>query len=469
MGRLQEGHQLAFIGIDLGTSFIKGAVLDLETCQLAHVRRMPFPPPISGLDPLHYEIDPVKILSTVKELIHELAGLAGRCDGIVMCTQMHCMVLMDEHGKICSNCLGWRDQRALAPHPSGAGSYYEVLEHRLSAVQRRDLGNELPVGAPLSFLFCMKEQGSLPPGLIPVSLPDFVLSSLCDSPPSVETTNAMAYELLDLTSLQWHRDVIDELGLKDIRWPTLRKSGEVVGFMRIGESRVPCYTPVGDYQCALAGAGLNERELSLNISTGSQVSRVTNDLVFGDYQTRPFFDGKFTNMLSHLPAGRSLDILVDLLGELARASGTVLQNSWAYIAEAAAAAGSTDLDVKLSFFRGPCGDRGSISNIGENNLSVGTLFRAAFENMADNYYSCALRIWPERSWSNIVFSGGLARKLPLLRQIIQDRFQTESRLCPVAEDTLFGLLMLAMAFEGKAQSVEAAMNELTSRYETAAS
>ena len=68
---------------------------------------------------------------------------------------------------------------------------------------------------------------------------------------------------------------------------------------------------------------------------------------------------------------------------------------WAYIATAAAAVDRTDLEVNLSFYPGPCGERGAIANISEKTLTVGTLFRAAFENMAENYYAAASRIWPD--------------------------------------------------------------------------
>jgi len=455
---------LSFVGIDIGTSFIKGAILNIRGAELEHIRRVPFPAPISSLDPLKYEIDPVRILNIVRDLVTDLVNLTEECEGIAMCAQMHSMVLMNDRGEVRSNCLGWRDQRALAPHPSGSGSYYEVLQQRITGEQRRDLGNELPVGSPLCFLFQMSELDLLEPGTIPVSLPDFVLASLCGTEPSVEITNAMAYELINLRTLQWHADVIQQLGLEKMSWPVLRRSGDIVGFIQIGERRVPCYTPVGDYQCALVGAMLTDHELSLNISTGSQVSRLTSSLELGDYQTRPFFDGRFTNTLSHLPAGRSLNILVDLLEEIARNSGIALENSWAYIAQAAAAVDRTDLSAKLTFFRGPCGNRGAITNISETNFNVGTLFRAAFENMAENYYSCALRIWPDRSWSNIVFSGGLADKLPLLRHIIEDRFQTKARLSPVAEDTMFGLLALATSFAREARSVEEAVEQLKSNF-----
>jgi sugar (pentulose or hexulose) kinase len=455
---------LAFIGIDLGTSFIKAAVLDLDASELQQVRRMPFPEPISLPNPLRVEFDPAGIIATVKQLIGELAASSVSYEGIVMCTQMSCLVLMDEQGNARSNCIGWRDQRVLEPHPSGLGSYYDVLRMRLTAEQKRELGNELPPGAPICFLFWMAEQGTLEPGLVPVSLADFVLSSLCGSPPSIESSNAMACELLRLDTMTWHEEVIKELRLDKLHWPPIRRHGEIVGRMQVGATTVPCYTPVGDYQCALAGALLSEDELSLNISTGSQVSRLTHQLVLGNYQTRPFFDRKFTNTFSHLPAGRSLNVLVDLLGELAQHAGTASPDPWQYIAQAAAAVDHTDLEVKLSFFPSPRGDKGSISNIREQNLTVGTLFRASFENMAENYYECALRLWPDRSWKNIVFSGGLARKLKLLRKTIEQKFQTSSRLCPVEEDTLLGLMVLARVFSHRAESVQQAMQDFRRHY-----
>jgi len=451
---------MSFIGIDLGTSFIKGAVLHLESRQLQHVQRTSFPDPLVSESPLHCEFDADAIVTAVRMLINGLALHAPDCEGVVMCSQMHGMVLMDDRRKIMSNCVSWRDQRAMMPHPSGSGSFLDVILRRISPEQRSQLGNEQDVGRPVCFLFWLAEQGLLEPGLTAVSMPDFVLSALCDSVPGVETTNAGAYGALNLETLSWHHEVIEELGLDDLRWPELRKHGEVVGHLDIGGKSVPCYTPVGDYQCALVGALFNEDEISLNIATGSQVSRMTEVLTLGDYQTRPFFDGKFLNTFTYPPGGRSLNVIVDLLSELAAAQGVDLRDPWPSIVKAGRKVKDTDLEVDLSFFRTPHGDRGGISNIRGDNLTLGHLFRAAFKNMADNSYDCAIRLWPERSWKSLVFSGGLACKLEVLRQTIQKRFATDYRIAPFAEDTLFGLLILASVFSGRAKSVEELTHQL---------
>jgi len=454
---------LSLIGIDIGTSFIKGAILDLKTCRYEHVLRIPFPDPLPLKDSFRCEFDAQGILNEVSSMILQLTSLGPPCDGIVMCTQMASMVLTNEAGEALSNCIGWRDQRASMPHPSKKGSYHDVIRSHITTEQRADLGNELPVGAPACFLFWMKENGQLKSNVLPVTLADFILANICKTRPTVDATNALSYGLLNLDTLQWHQDVIQQLGLGDGRWPVIVSDGQVVGQMSLGGREIPCYAPVGDYQCALVGAMVNTSELSLNISTGSQVSRITNHLEKGDYQSRPFFEKKFVNTLSHLPAGRALNILVDLLTEIGRQTHGTVQDSWNYIAEAALMADDSDLGVTTTFFPGPCGNRGVISNISEQNLTVGTLFRAAFMNMTENYYSCALKIWPDRSWENLVISGGLGRKLLQLRQMIKHRFQSEIRLCQVEEDTLLGLMILAMVFSGNAGSLQAAMQKALKR------
>jgi hypothetical protein len=175
----------------------------------------------------------------------------------------------------------------------------------------------------------------------------------------------------------------------------------------------------------------------------------------GDYQTIPFFDGQFLHRISNLPAGRALDALVRLLKELAEARGVELGDPWPYIAEAAAGRGGTELRANLAFFPTPLGESGSFTNLREENLTVGDFFRAAFVHMAENYHASALRLSPERAWRRLVFSGGLAQKLDLLRGLVVGKFQMEYRLGSTAEDTLNGLLVLALVVSGKTRSVQA--------------
>jgi hypothetical protein len=208
----------------------------------------------------------------------------------------------------------------------------------------------------------------------------------------------------------------------------------------VATRKVPCFPSIGDQQCALLGAALAPGELSLNIATGSQVSLLRPALTFGDYQVRPFFDGGWLNTITHIPAGRALELLVALLCELAESQGVQAPDPWGAIARAVDATPETDLTIDLAFFASALGDRGAIGNIHERNLSAGHLFRAAFERMADTYATCARRLAPDGDWQQLVFSGGLAQNLTALRESIVRRFSARHRVCITPEDTLQGLL-----------------------------
>lgn len=455
---------MSLLALDLGTSFIKGAILDLDALRINHVRRQPFPPPLPGLPPLFYEVDPQVVVQTVRTLIDDLSALAPDCTGLIVCTQMHGLVLTAPDGRALSNCITWQDQRVLIPHPEG-GTYFERLAAQVDPQERLQLGNELQPSRPLCYLYWMAENGQLPvEPAYPVGLADFVIANLCQTMPTMEVTGAGAHCAINLATLDWHHALIERLGLDGLLWPALRPFGEVVGELKIAGRSLACYTPVGDHQCAVVGALLGDDELSLNISTGSQASTVTPAWQPGDYQTRPFFDGRFLNTVTGIPAGRALNHLVSLLTELAHSQGMKLEDPWPYIAEQATAIQENDLNVNLSFFDSVGGKQGSITNLREQNMTVGHLFHAAFQNMAENYYAAAQRLAPALPWRGLVFSGGLAQKIGVLRELIQQRFQLPYRLSPSSEDTLLGLLALGLVATGQANSVAEATKTLRLRY-----
>lgn len=456
---------MSLIGIDLGTTFIKAGVLDLDGLQLKQVRRVPFPMPLEGRPALYREFDPNSVLTAVRAVLREIAPYAEDCEGVVMCTQMHGIVFTTERGEARSNLTTWQDQRVLEAHPSGSGTYFDVMKARLTANEIRQLGNELRAGLPIGLFFWMAEQGKVPDGaLIPAALSDFVIANLCGACPVTEITNAMAHGLLNLETLDWHHEVIGKLGLKGFRLPAIKAHGAVSGWMEWGGRKIPCYTPIGDYQCAILGALLQKGELSLNISTGSQVSLVKPRAEFGDFQTRPFFDGQFSNTITHIPAGRALNALVKLLSELAAAQGVEVADPWGYITQEAVKVARPKMKADLAFYSSAAGNEGALTHLQEDELTVGHMFRAAFESMAENYLRFARRLSPDQAWDGIVFSGGLVQKIDLLRQIICDQFGVAHRVSPAEEDTLLGLMVLGLAFTGRTASVSEATALLAQAY-----
>ena len=416
-----------FVGIDVGTSFIKAALIDLDRRALVRTERVPFPPFIAGLPDGWREVSPSAVLAAVTELVKRFEGPFG---GVVPCGQMHGFVLVDRHGEAASNYFSWLDSRAV-------GEEFGLTGDELLAV-----GNEFRPGIAFPMLWWMGRRGLLPAGATPVSIADFVAARLCGSGPLMEPTQAAAFGCLRLGSWSWHRELIGRAGLDSLEWPAVGPAGSVVGEW----GGAPCYAAAGDQQCALVGALLGERELSINIGTGSPVA-VLADSVSDHLQTRPYFDGRLLRTITHIPGGRALSALMGLLTEI---GGITEEEAWKKIEVAA----STDLRAAISFYPGACGERGFLENLHEGNMRVGQVFRAVFESMAGNYQACAGRLGGDAS--RIVFSGGVARRLPLVRELTAAAMGLPARVSPHEEDTLFGLMVLALAYSGRAASVQAA-------------
>src|SRR6478672_11637370 len=98
-----------FLALDLGTSSIKGAVIDLDRRCLSQMRRVPFPQPLSGLPSLFCEIDPGEIVAAAQDVITQLLALAPDCAGMVVCGQMGGLMLTSPLGEPRSNYMSWRD------------------------------------------------------------------------------------------------------------------------------------------------------------------------------------------------------------------------------------------------------------------------------------------------------------------------------------------------------------------------
>jgi len=432
------------LGLDIGSTSLKGCVLDLEARKLSPIVGAPFPMPVAGLLPGRFEIDPELVLEEVQTLLGRLLKSAPDAEAIYFCGQMAGVVLVDMDGKPLGNYLSWRDQRTLGPHPEG-GNYLDAIARRWTSGELAELGNELKPGSTSSLLFWLADHGQMPAGLMPATLGDFVAARLAGVPPRIEPTQAIG--LLDLRTGDWHRAALDRLGLGGLAWQPLAKANEPIGHWHTQGRKLAIYPVLGDQQCALRGAGLTEGDLSLNVSTGAQVSQVTKALQLGSHQTRPYFDGQYLNTITHLPAGRSLNVLVSLLTELSMAQGVTAANPWPYIAHVAETAEGDGLSCNLAFFPGPMGESGSITGITTENFSVGNLFYAAFHNMAQVFEQCAERLCPQQDWKRVVLSGGLTQSVPVLRRILEARFAGNPPGKVVEsserEETLAGLLASA--------------------------
>ena len=429
------------LGIDIGSTSIKGAVLDLGQRAVGKLVTCPFPAPLDGLPRGWLEIDPRPVCDAVRSILTALIDEAPEADRLYCSGQMGGLILIDDDVRALSNYISWRDQRTLGSTSSGQSFLDAARTCWESADVFPLLGSELQPGSAAPLLAWLHQHDCLPLRAMPSTIADYVLGRLIGRPIPMHVTHAIG--MLDLSRSEWHRGALELLGLSEQRMPKLAHQERCVGTISLAGKNLRVFGSYGDQQCALRGAGLGPNELSLNISTGSQVSRRVSRFQPGNYQTRKYFFGDYLDTVTHLPAGRSLHVIVDLLTELARDQGITLRDPWRSILDKAMAIESTDLEVDLAFFRGPLGSRGRIDGITTENFSAGHLFHAAFRAMADNYVRVASSFGIS-DWEAVVLSGGLTQSAPLLRQMLAKRFPVPMRES-MGEETLAGLLDIAIA------------------------
>ena len=430
------------LGIDIGSSSIKGGVLNLATGKVEQLAKEPFPEPVAGLPSGFHEVEPADVVVRTRSVIRQLLDFAPEARQVHFCSQMGGILLLDADRQPVTNYLSWRDQRTLETVAlNSKATVLEEIRSRLSDQIFTELGKELKPGSATALLHWLARRKALPAGTTPITIGDFVISQLCNAEPLMHRTHGIG--MVNLLNQDWHHAAFDALDLQGLQWPGFAEDNLPVGVLHAEGRALQCFAAIGDQQAALFGIDLQQNELSINASTGSQVSRITSTFQPADCQTRCWFGGRFLNTITHIPAGRSLTVIESLLTELARSAGLNFDNSWQLIARAAENATGNGLKCDLSFFSGAMGDNGHISGITTENLTVGNLFQAAFEFMADSYLICSQRLSPQPQWDRLAVSGGLVQAFSPLRTKLQARFPWPMREVAEQEETLTGLLRMA--------------------------
>lgn len=443
--RLQQANQgkpnlIIGYGVDLGSTSIKGAALTLEGPPFVGIEVEPFPEPTKGLPPGHFEVDPNQVFLKTRAVLERLVAAhpGGSC--LWLCSQMGGLLLADSQGTPLTPYLSWRDQRSLNSVP-GHKSPFESLRQVLGDSCHQDLGSEWKPGSGLVLLGCLE---SIPSQSVPLSLGDWVAARLGEGQPRAHPT--LAIGLRNLRIGDWHFEAFDRLGLPKLSWAPWAQTEEVIGQVQVGSSGLDVHPALGDQQTALFGANLGPGELSINASTGAQVSQLKSRFQPGNCQSRAFFDDWVLETITHIPAGRSLHALVELLMECGRGSGQPDFDPWAYIRKTQDPhlVYGHPPQVELSFFQSALGDRGAFMGLSLENLTVGHLFHGALQSMADGFCQCAQRFHRDEPWKTLVLTGGLSQAFPKLRTMVQAKFPELALREPVpGEETLVGLAQLA--------------------------
>ena len=441
------------IAIDCGASFIKSALFNDQN--LVKVKQVAAPP-VKREDDIFDTKKIETLINIVQSCINELA--ADIDDGVICIdNEMHGCILARPDGTSYTDYISWQKELIESEE------VWAVLQNAMGDVEASEIirhtGMPLRSGLPGSTLLWLRKNGYLNADerLHFYTLGDYIIRRITGKEPLCHPTNAAATGLYDIENECWNKEYISLLtGGNQIVFPAIGK--KAIDF-KIDDNKTFAVLPaLGDQQAALLGSGLSEEdELSFNMGTGAQVSRLLNVLPeYGECQIRPYFYGKYLKTIPHVPCGRAINVifrfLKDILSKVKEEIGD--EEIWAIMQEAADSGSLYDsnLELDLSFFENAITDhtKGSISNVGEYELTFENLIKGMFYQMADNFVTVTNKVNSGLvDYNTIIFSGGIAKRWDILRDEIVDRLETGAEVILSENDTLYGCVKYALMDTGE--------------------
>ena len=238
-----------YLGIDLGTSAVKVAVIDDDG---AVAREASAPLAVRRPKPKHSEQDPEDWWRAVSAVMAQLADIAPRVAAIGLSGQMHGAVLLDAHEQVLRPAILWNDGRSEA----------ECAELEASVPVREITGNcAMPGFTAPKLLWLRRHEPDVFARTKTVLLPKDYLRLRLTSERASDLSDASGTLWLDVGARKWSAAMLQATGLAITHMPRLLEGCEVSGHLRPqiaaqwGMDTVPVVGGAGDQAAGAVGVG----------------------------------------------------------------------------------------------------------------------------------------------------------------------------------------------------------------------
>jgi xylulokinase len=208
------------VGIDVGTSGLKGLAIDPDGTVVARAERNY---PLSTPRPGWAEQDPADWWEAASAVLAELRASAGRPAGIGLTGQMHGLVVLDSSGEVLRPAILWNDQRT--------GAECAEIERTVGLERLISLtGNRaLPGFTAPKLLWLRKHEPSVYARVSHVMLPKDYVRLRLTGEPGTDVSDASGTLLLDVSKRAWSRELADAFDVDPDWLPPVHESPTVAG------------------------------------------------------------------------------------------------------------------------------------------------------------------------------------------------------------------------------------------------
>ena len=434
----------SFIAIDIGSSFIKAALFNFEQNEIIDVIKIASPEKEYTKDPNKYEVKANAYVSITKEILHTFTTKYKDICGLLFSTQQHGFIYEYDSNPVY---ISWQDQRCIEKSENGK-SFIEILSELTSRNDFLDCGVYLKPSLGLCNLYTLinteniKKDGTL------YTLGSYIIYKLCGKNVA-HSQNLTQWGFFKPDSLSYSYDILKKVNLHNITLPNIALSDtKPIETITINNQIISIYPDFGDVQISALGAQVDDNGALINLGTAGQVVVPLETFKAStSFETRPYFNGKYIQLISNMPAGRNIDVLInfihDVINDIAT-KGMSKNEIWERIHLILSNKNQSTLNIDPRFFATESKtDGGSINNIMSDNLNIKDLFNSLFKSMTSIYLTNISKLKELSSLSSIVCAGGTSWKVPELIQEIKHQSNLPCRLSAMQDESLNGMFLIS--------------------------
>ena len=415
------------IGIDIGTTSICGVVLDAENGNVLTSRTVNSDAFISTPNDWEKIQDVTKIVAIASGILDSfLEEYAEEIAVIGLTGQMHGIVYVNAEGKAVSPLYTWQDARGNLPYKDTTYADY--------------LGSFSGYGNVTDFY--NRANGLVPKDAVSYcTVHDYFGMVLCNNKkPILHASDAASLGLYDVEKKKFDYDCTAQV----------TDAFEIIGTYR----QIPVSVAIGDNQASVFSTLADNRDLLINVGTGSQISIVSDYPITNEgIECRPYVDGKYLIVGAALCGGRAYSLLKDFYKQLFDIADCDGIDVYGVMDKMLADKTDTTLcvDTRFAGTRANANIRGSISNISIDNLTPSDLALGVLHGMVEELHEMYLGMGERRV--GIVGSGNGVRKNKALIRIAEQVFGGQLRVPLYTEEAACGAALFALVACGKCRGV----------------
>jgi len=262
---------LKSVGIEITPHFIRGALLDVASQSLFNETVVSFPAPISHQPESFAEVNPSAIVQSILAMINALCEPIESDAEIWISGREGGLILADESGRAKTNFISWSDRRTKEKTVMNK-SHLDRLADQWSDPKFDQLRRELHASSMLAMLYTMADNGTLPDGVLPLTIHDFFISHLCQQPGTMHCT--LGVGLLDFQTNDWFYKALERAGLGDLWLPEITLGLEYVGRIKSGKRTIHFRPPVSELQTTLLGSQFSSKEISISLTGNPRITAI---------------------------------------------------------------------------------------------------------------------------------------------------------------------------------------------------